>query len=136
MRAFFENVLKNNIETALEFYTSAIEVLKWGAERWKDVPSEEKGSIFQPTFVRGVKCLRLDALMKVNFVCPVNNMGTHALRCHKACKQNPSKFPSEELLAKADEILSELADTPTEPHVPDIAFFLSFFRYPIGQAHS
>jgi len=136
MRAFFEDVLRNNAETALEFYTSAIEVLKWGAERWKDVPSEEKGAIFQPTFMRGVKCLRLDALMKVNFVYPVNNMGTHALWHHKTCKRNHSRFLSEELLARADEILSELANAPTEPHVPDPAFFLSFFRYPIGQAHS
>ena len=77
MRAFFEDALKNNVETALEFYTSAIEVLKWGAERWKDVHSEEKGAIFQPTFARGIKCLRLDTLLKVSFVCPVDNVGTH-----------------------------------------------------------
>jgi len=68
MRAFFEDTLKNNVETALEFYTSAIEVLKWGAERWKDVPSEDKGAIFQPTFMRGIKCLRLDTLVRVGFI--------------------------------------------------------------------
>lgn len=68
MRAFIEDSLNENVETALDFYTSAIEVLNWGAERWKDVPNEQKGTIFEPTFVRGVKCLHLDALMKVNFI--------------------------------------------------------------------
>jgi hypothetical protein len=133
MRAFFEDVLKANPETALEFYTSAIEVLTWGAERWKDVPFDEKGGVFQPTFVRGIKCLRLDAHM-VNFVFPVYNVGTHIN--YEACERNLNKFPLEELIARADEMLSELADAPTEPHVPDPAFFLSFFRYPIRQAHS
>jgi hypothetical protein len=77
MRAFFEDVLKANPETALEFYNSAIEVLTWGAERWKDVPSDKKGIIFQQTFVRGIKCLRLDAHMKVNFIYPVYSVSTN-----------------------------------------------------------
>ena len=32
MRAFFESSLKDNVETGLDFYTSAIEILNWGAE--------------------------------------------------------------------------------------------------------
>ena len=66
MRAFIEDGVRGNTEAALEFYNSAMEVLEWGSERWKDVPFEEKGAIFQPTFIRGVKCLRLDVLLKVN----------------------------------------------------------------------
>lgn len=48
----------------------------------------------------------------------------------------PNKYPLENLLAKADDILSELVDIPPQPHVEDIPFFLSFFRYPMGQAHA
>ena len=65
LRAFFEDAVKNSVETALEFYNSALEVLKWGAARWQDVDSEEKGAIFQPTIARGIKCLRLETLLKV-----------------------------------------------------------------------
>jgi hypothetical protein len=50
--------------------------------------------------------------------------------------KNPGKYSHEELLTAADELISELADAPTQPPVPDPAFFLSFFRYPVGQAHS
>ena len=65
MRALMEAGLKKNLSGALEFYTSALEVLKWGSGEWKDVPFDDKGSIFQPTFIRGVNCLRLDTLMNV-----------------------------------------------------------------------
>lgn len=68
MRAFFESSLKDNVETGLDFYTSAIEILNWGAELWKNASSEEKGAIFQLTFVCGAKCLRLDVHMQVNFI--------------------------------------------------------------------
>ena len=66
LRAFMENGLRSNAGAALEFYTSALEVLQWGSHEWADVPYDQKGSIFQPTFIRGVKCLRLDLFMKVS----------------------------------------------------------------------
>lgn len=134
MRGFFECSLKDNVETALDFYTSAVEVLKWGAEFWKDVPYEEKGNVFQPTIVRGAKCLRLDALLGVNFY--IFSRHSVISRGYKAYKKNPGGFSQGELLTSADELLFELVDAPTQPPVPDPAFFLSFIRYPIGQAHA
>ena len=99
IRAFFEDNVRNSPETALEFYTSAIEVLKWGAERWKGVSSEETGSVFQPTFARGIKCLRLDAHMKVSFVCLVYDVGAdtyyHATRL---ANRTPTNFLSRSYL--------------------------------------
>lgn len=64
MRGSMEK-LKNNIETALEFYTSALDVLQWGKDLWKDVPYDDKGVVFRDTFMRGVRCLRLNALIGV-----------------------------------------------------------------------
>lgn len=60
-----EAKLKDNNEAALEFYTSALDLLQWGKELWKDVAFTDKGAVFQPTFIRGVKCLRLDVIMTV-----------------------------------------------------------------------
>lgn len=134
LRAFIEKELQENAEVAVEFYNHALEVLKWGAERWERLPNSP--GVFQPTFVRGIKCLRLDALMDVRLICILWCICSYALRYHKACKQNPSRFTHDDLLASADELLSELADAPTEPPVPDPAFFLSFFKYQIGEAHA
>ncbi len=66
MRAFMESTMKGSPETALEWLDSALEVLVWGRERYSGVSSEEKGAIFQHTFIRGVKCLRLNDFMTVH----------------------------------------------------------------------
>ena len=64
--ALLQDTVKLNLEAALELYDYAIDVLEWGAQRWKDVPFEDKGAIFQPTIVCAIKCLRIDTLFKVN----------------------------------------------------------------------
>lgn len=65
MQGFFKDHISNDFVTALDFYNTAIEVLQWGTALWKDVSTECKGAIFQASFLRGVKCLRLDTLAKV-----------------------------------------------------------------------
>lgn len=67
MRAFIqEHLSQDGTKVALDFYTSALEVLQWGNVQWKDVSPEDKGATFKDSFVRGVKVLRLDAFLKVN----------------------------------------------------------------------
>lgn len=67
IRGFMEYRLNENFESALEFYTSALDLLQWGRELWKDVSFEDKGAVFQPTFIRAVKGMRLDMLLAVTF---------------------------------------------------------------------
>jgi len=40
---------------ALEYFTRAVEVLDWGSREWKDVSKDDRGAIFEWTFIRGVK---------------------------------------------------------------------------------
>lgn len=65
MIAHLQNGLRRNVNVALEFLNSTLEVLAWGRERYKNVPDGERGVVFLPTFIRGIKCLRLDMLMSV-----------------------------------------------------------------------
>ncbi|KAI1798214.1 hypothetical protein LXA43DRAFT_1107045 [Ganoderma leucocontextum] len=118
MRAFLEERLKGNVETALDFFTSALDLLQWGKELWKDVSFEDKGEVFQPAFIHGVKCLRLEALLT-------------------AYNKEPSRFPLTEILVGANELLAELDGVPEEPRdAEDIGAFLFSFRYPRGHAHA
>jgi len=50
---------------ALEYYSRALEVLEWGLRKWENVPTTDRGAIFEMTFIRGVKRLRLIALQEV-----------------------------------------------------------------------
>ena len=66
MRAFMENGLRGNPDSAVHFYGKALRVLDWGREAWKNVPKDDCGVIFQPTFIRGVRSLRINVLMEVS----------------------------------------------------------------------
>src|ERR1700683_373815 len=64
MRAFVSSSTNQHV-TAVELYRRAVEILQWGQRKWKDVPSDDKGSIFEPTYIRGVKRFYMTALMEV-----------------------------------------------------------------------
>lgn len=84
MRAFLQdNFANGGTEAALDFYTSALEVLQWGNVRWPGVPPEEKGAIFRDSFIRGVKVLRLDAFIKVGQHRPLRHACDFSLRLHR-----------------------------------------------------
>lgn len=51
----------------VEFFTRAIDILEWGRRVWKDVPKDDRGAIFEVTFVRGVKRLYMSAMHQVRY---------------------------------------------------------------------
>src|SRR5882762_2283476 len=64
MRAFW-CASTNQYVTAVELYRQALEILEWGRQDWKDVTSNDRGTIFEITYVRGVKRFYMTALMEV-----------------------------------------------------------------------
>ena len=66
MRAFSANRPGGDPHLSLAEYDSALDILNWGRTGpWKDVPSRDKGVVFEDYFVRAVRRLRLDTLMSV-----------------------------------------------------------------------
>ena len=49
----------------MEYYNSIVDVLDWGAATWPDVPSAERGYVFDKTFVRAVRRIRMEAYLGV-----------------------------------------------------------------------
>ncbi|KAL0951840.1 hypothetical protein HGRIS_008501 [Hohenbuehelia grisea] len=62
MKGFFAS-MAGNLRDATEFYRQALEVLEWGCKEWRDVSREDKGAIFDRSFVRGVRKLYLTAVI-------------------------------------------------------------------------
>ncbi|KAI0757372.1 hypothetical protein C8Q80DRAFT_1282310 [Daedaleopsis nitida] len=123
MRAHFDIFLRNSIDVSLEFFTSALELLQWGSQYWKDVSFQDKGAIFQPTFIRAIKALRLDAYMKAYTTNPASAN---------------SKYPLKDLLAGADELIAEIdvVKGREEIYGEGVPFWLAFYRYQLGKAHA
>ena len=76
MRAFMENGLRGDPESAVHFYGNALKVLDWGRKEWRGVSKDDRGAVFEPTFVRGVRSLRINVLMQVS---PVRYMSENEL---------------------------------------------------------
>lgn len=68
MQANVEAGLQRAHELAVERYDKALAILKWGREKWKGVPKEDRGTIFEDSFVRGVRDMRLEAYMEVRYI--------------------------------------------------------------------
>ncbi|EIW64992.1 uncharacterized protein TRAVEDRAFT_68650 [Trametes versicolor FP-101664 SS1] len=121
MQGFFKDHISNDFVTALDFYNTAIEVLQWGTALWRDVSTEWKGAIFQASFLRGVKCLRLDTLAKA-----------HSRHCDPT-----AKFPLAEIIAGAEDLIAELSEHRTDEPTgkEDYGHHMSFIRYPLAQGY-
>lgn len=65
MRGFLTEVLAGHDPSVLEFYGQSIDLLEWGRGVWKDVPTEDRGVIFEKTFIRGIRRMYLSALLRV-----------------------------------------------------------------------
>lgn len=60
-----ESMEQNNPAAALPRYDLAIEVLERGRHTWPDVPKQLRGSVFEDTFLLGLKSMRLNCYSKV-----------------------------------------------------------------------
>lgn len=65
MRAFVSANIAQQYITAIELFREAVEILQWGRQKWKDVPSKEKGTMFEPTYIRAVKRIYMTTLIEV-----------------------------------------------------------------------
>lgn len=106
------------------WYDRAYKLIELGRKEWPDVSRELRGTIFDETFLRGVQVLRMNAYMQAYEVKHLRNSG---------------KFTLDGLMALADEIITQVENTPPEvvesmrtPHF----FYLAFHRYPLAAAWS
>lgn len=68
MRGFLEAGLRGAFGVKVEFLSRAIEVLEWGRTAWKNVPVDDRGVIFEDTFIHGLRAMHLEALMEVRLL--------------------------------------------------------------------
>ncbi|KAI0639883.1 TPR-like protein [Trametes polyzona] len=122
IRAYLAQNSGESIELALQHYNNIMEVLEWGARTWHDVPSADRGYIFQKTFIRAIRMFRLQAYLQ-------------ALKS----SEDESKYSIEDLIDMANQMVDE-----TTKHVPkddsdepvDKGAWFSFFVYPIAEARA
>ncbi|KAK0469496.1 uncharacterized protein EV420DRAFT_1494816 [Desarmillaria tabescens] len=119
MRAFLEGSLRGLHNLELEFLTTVLEILEWGREVFRDVPREERGTVFDLTFVRGVRNMHLHALMETYATNPSGN-----------------EQYLEELLKRANDLIREVDENPPPESLrtTNPGFKLAYYDYCKGHA--
>lgn len=64
MMAWISMTVGQEYSVAHEFLDRAVEIIEWGRTVWKNVSSDDRGAIFELTFLRLVRALRMAASMK------------------------------------------------------------------------
>lgn len=92
--AFLRMNLVGHMDYALESYANALDFLQWGQKALSHIEEDERGAVFSPSFVRGVKRLYLDAMRE---------------EIDDAARSNrKARFSPEEVLSLAKEIVEEV----------------------------
>ncbi|KAL5478894.1 hypothetical protein ACEPAI_2171 [Sanghuangporus weigelae] len=123
MRAFLSAGMRKDYTGAEQFYRNAIDVLERGREIWSDVEKDERGSIFEHTFVFGVRAIHLEAFMQAH----ASTGGTYP----RFSAEVLDKLASD-LLHDVDQIRFSIGPFLRAFHGE--AFFLAYFIYPAAEA--
>ncbi|KAJ7442466.1 hypothetical protein FB451DRAFT_1568963 [Mycena latifolia] len=120
MRAVLDSNLRQRHDVAVEFFKRALDVLRSLRESWILVPKDDRGAVFENTFLFGIQNLYIDSLMQ-----------SYALK--------PSPEFLEELDKESTLLISEvdvaLRESPERVPV-DPGFVSSFYLYPRGLAYA
>ena len=65
MKGFFTDGVHENPLAATQYYMNVIDLLNRGRRIWSDVPKETRGSVFEETFIMGVRLLHLVSFFHV-----------------------------------------------------------------------
>jgi tetratricopeptide (TPR) repeat protein len=128
---------------AIELYRQAVEILEWGRQKWNDVPSKERGSMFDLTYIRAVKRMYITALIEVCKFPKLRKFTTHLpvpiRQAYDAQGKSNSQFKLEDAVKLANEIIADVKANPPAPDIKGPANWgalLSFWAYPAADAHA
>ncbi|KAJ7285306.1 hypothetical protein C8J57DRAFT_1709540 [Mycena rebaudengoi] len=121
MRGVMEGGLRQRYDVAKEFFKRSLEVLRSLRESWILVPTQDRGVIFQKSFVFGVGHRYIDAIMQ-------------------SFDRNPDTSVLQELYDECNLLIQEI-DEALRPPGPqedanDPGFIKAFYLYPRGSAYA
>jgi hypothetical protein len=65
MRASWDGNIRHGHQAGIQHFKRVLDLLEWGRAIWKDVPKNDRGVIFEDSFVTGVRALYLKMLLRV-----------------------------------------------------------------------
>jgi len=117
MRGFVEGGMRGNHVSREEFLHRAVDVVEWGRSVWKNVSREDRGTIFEESFLRGLRAMHLEAIRQL------------------IASNSNAKYTLDDLHQQAMEATKAVVPiSVTGPVGP--GFVSSFYLFPVGEAHA
>ncbi|KAG1893485.1 uncharacterized protein F5891DRAFT_1282054 [Suillus fuscotomentosus] len=121
MKGMLESHLGGRPDTGVHFLKRAVDLLEWGRLVWKDVHKDDRGVIFEDTFLRSVRSMHL--MMSMNAYSSGPSLNSHL----------------EHLKEEAEDLLKEIdimiASNNLSKEKLDPGMVSSFCVYPAAIAH-
>ncbi|KAF6748418.1 hypothetical protein DFP72DRAFT_916673 [Ephemerocybe angulata] len=121
--AFFRSNLAGQTVLAHELYANALDILDWGRRTFPDVPKDDRGVIYEDSFVRGVQRLYLDAMREDIAVSGTKSKFKHADLVNIA----------QDIIATVDADLPEVA-TKSQKLLFQTGHWYAYWLYPRADA--
>ncbi|KAJ7651523.1 hypothetical protein DFH06DRAFT_545632 [Mycena polygramma] len=119
MRGFIDQNM-GALNGGVEFFKRILDVLEWGRRTYPNVPSEDRGVIFEDSFVRGIRRMYLPAVLGLHLKTGDN-----------------SGYTLKDIAQMARDLKAETEASVRSPDCDhDPGFYASFWIYPIGEALS
>jgi len=119
MRGFLDSNM-GVLHGGVEFYKRTLDVLEWGRRTYPNVPSEDRGVIFEGSFIRGVRRLYIGAV--INLI----------LKNGDDCG-----YTLDDVAQMARDLKAETEASERSPDCAiDPGFYASFWIYPVAEALS
>ncbi|KAF8215757.1 hypothetical protein K438DRAFT_1704627 [Mycena galopus ATCC 62051] len=117
MRGFLDSNMRV-LTGGVEFYKRALDVLEWGRQTYPNVASEDRGVVFEASFVRGVRRLYISAVVSLH-------------------RKNGDScgYSLDDIATLARDFKAETEASERSPECAlDPGFYLSFWIYPVAEA--
>ncbi|KAF5332529.1 hypothetical protein D9611_005121 [Ephemerocybe angulata] len=118
-QAYFRSQLLGHHDYANEMYARAQEFLEWGRKQWPNASREQRGSIFETSFIRGVKRLRLESMHR-----------------SVALRGPESEFNHQDLIDFAQDLIDDVSSDPPAGGELHVGHFIAYWIYPKATALS
>lgn len=142
MIGIFDAQFRQAPHVGAERLKETLELLHWGRQVWRDVPTSDRGVIFVDTFVRGIKGIYLEILAGVSH-CTICFWWTQLMRYQafagasgddKKAFLNTILNVAREIIEEAEKFLPPNEPPSSEPVDP--GFNASFYIYPVAHAYA
>lgn len=112
MLGFTRAIVVNEHVKSDIFLGKALEILTWGQNEWATATREERGSVLEDTWIRGIQSMRMEEYLQVSFVALISisfvKLNYEVMQAFRETQGSDTRFTLDGLEKLAQTALDEI----------------------------